>query len=316
VNFLKDNLNPDNAFMLLTQARLFDEPQLATLCLNCIDQNTAEALNADGFTDIDMETLKDVLKRDTLGGVRESVIFKAVEKWADAECLRQKLPNTLENRRSIMGESVYLVRFPIMSVEEFALGPAQSGTLYDREIVDIFLYFTINPKPSVRFSDKPRCTSTGKEYYISRFSGVAERWGYSGTSDTVRFTVNKKIFIIGFGLYGATVGPAQYDVQLQIKQFETCHIVGRNDTTFSCDGSKRTFRVSFNQPIEIKPDISYVASATINGPESFYGTSGRKKISKESESAGKVTFNFSYAKGNNNGTSVEDGQIPEILFSL
>jgi len=34
--------------MLLTQARLFDEPQLATLCLDCIDENTREALSADG----------------------------------------------------------------------------------------------------------------------------------------------------------------------------------------------------------------------------------------------------------------------------
>ena len=48
VEFLKKNLSPDNAFMLLTQARLFDEPQLATLCLDCIDQNTREALSADG----------------------------------------------------------------------------------------------------------------------------------------------------------------------------------------------------------------------------------------------------------------------------
>ena len=35
--------------MLLTQARLFDEPQLATLCLDCIDQNTKDALSADGM---------------------------------------------------------------------------------------------------------------------------------------------------------------------------------------------------------------------------------------------------------------------------
>jgi len=31
-------------------------------------------------------------------------------------------------------------------------------------------------------------------------------------------------------------------------------------------------------------------------------------------SSGKVSFQFTYATGTNNGTSVEDGQIPEILF--
>lgn len=49
VDFLKRNLNADNAFMLLTQARLFDEPQLAALCLEMIDKHTAEALAAEGL---------------------------------------------------------------------------------------------------------------------------------------------------------------------------------------------------------------------------------------------------------------------------
>uniref|UniRef100_A0A161THM4 Btb poz domain-containing protein 2-like protein n=1 Tax=Triatoma infestans TaxID=30076 RepID=A0A161THM4_TRIIF len=66
VDFLKSNLRPDNALMLLTQARLFDEPQLAALCFHTIDKNTWEAISADGFTDIDLDTLCAVLERDTL----------------------------------------------------------------------------------------------------------------------------------------------------------------------------------------------------------------------------------------------------------
>ena len=51
------------------------------------------------------------------------------------------------------------------------------------------------------------------------------------------------------------------------------------------------------------------------GPDSFYGTKGLRKVSHEVNlSAGKVVFHFQYASGNNNGTSVEDGQIPEIIF--
>ena len=36
------------------QARLFDEPQLASLCLDTIDKSTADAIGAEGFTDIDI----------------------------------------------------------------------------------------------------------------------------------------------------------------------------------------------------------------------------------------------------------------------
>ena len=58
VDFLKRHLCADNAFMLLTQARLFDEPQLAALCLETIDKSTPEALSAEGFIDIDIGNLK------------------------------------------------------------------------------------------------------------------------------------------------------------------------------------------------------------------------------------------------------------------
>lgn len=67
-----------------------------------------------------------------------------------------------------------------------AAGPAQSGILVDREVVSLFLHFTVNPKPRVEFIDRPRCCLRGKECSISRFQQVESRWGYSGTSDRIR----------------------------------------------------------------------------------------------------------------------------------
>ena len=129
VDFLKRNLSSDNAFMLLTQARLFDEPQLAALCLETIDKNTSEGLAAEGFTDIDLDTLCVVLERDTLG-IRECKLFNAVCRWAEAECIRQGLTVTSTNQRSVLGRALQLVRFPLMTVEEFAVGAAQSGIFF------------------------------------------------------------------------------------------------------------------------------------------------------------------------------------------
>ncbi|MBZ3870830.1 BTB/POZ domain-containing protein 1 [Sciurus carolinensis] len=65
VEFLTKHLGADNAFMLLTQARLFDEPQLASLCLDTIDKSTVVAISAEGFTDIDIDTLCCSGKRHT-----------------------------------------------------------------------------------------------------------------------------------------------------------------------------------------------------------------------------------------------------------
>ena len=119
-----------------------------------------------------------------------------------------------------------------------------------RETVSLFLHFTVNPKPPVGFLDVPRCSMTGKEqtvcrlielnssclpssgsyYLLVRFQQIESRWGYSGTSDKIRsaqvftafkcqvtlsffrFIVDRRIFVVGFGLYGSIHGPSEYSI--------------------------------------------------------------------------------------------------------
>ena len=66
---------------------MFDEPQLALLCLESIDKQTPEALNAEGFIDIDVETLSALLDRDSLR-VKESKLFSSLVKY-DSLSLRR-----------------------------------------------------------------------------------------------------------------------------------------------------------------------------------------------------------------------------------
>ena len=39
--------------------------------------------------------------------------------------------------------------------------------------------------------------------------------------------------------------------------------MGVNETTFQCDGSNSTFRVVFKEPVEISPNVNYMACATL-----------------------------------------------------
>ncbi|CAJ0585045.1 unnamed protein product, partial [Mesorhabditis spiculigera] len=277
IDFLKESLAPDNAFMLLTQARLFDEPQLAELCLETIDKDTVPALDAESFVEIDHDTLCLVLGRDSLR-VREAQLFQAIIAWATEECGRRGIPQTSENKRAVLGRALPLIRFPLMTIEEFAQTAAQSGLLSDRQMVELFLYYTVNPKPATHFIERPRSVMVGKEFVVTRFN------------------VSK----------AATI---------QIHHCGTGKLLAHNDTTFQCDGSQNTFRVSFLKPVEIIPSITYTASACLKGPDSFYGSKGlRRIVLQPSSQTNNVTFQFTYAAGNNNGTSVEDGQIPEIYF--
>ncbi|KAL6435866.1 hypothetical protein ACFW04_005618 [Cataglyphis niger] len=314
VDFLKNNLTSDNAFLLLTQARLFDEPQLASVCLDTIDRFTTQALNADGFTDIDIDTLMIVLERDTLR-VRESKLFQAVLRWSEAECIRQQLPVTPENQRLVLGNALSLVRFPLMSKEEFTAGPAQSGLLNYSEVLSLFSYFILNPKPSVGFQTMPRCCMTGKEQTVCRFQHTNSRWGYFGTSDRIRFSVDRRIFLIGYGVYGSTQEPAIYEVSVELIHTASGKVIATNATSFSCDGSKYTYRLMFKELAEILPNTIYTASATFKGPYSYYGTKGLRTVLVDCDSGNtKVKFEFSSELGDNNGTSTDEGQIPELIF--
>ncbi|XP_072320719.1 BTB/POZ domain-containing protein 1-like [Eucyclogobius newberryi] len=304
VKFLTKHLKADNAFMLLTQARLFDEPQLASLCMDTIDKSTGNAINAEGFKDIDLDTLCAVLERDTLS-IRENRLFGAVVRWAEAECYRQQLPLTSENKQKVLGKALPLIRFPLMTVEEFAAGPAQSGILFDREVVNLFLHFTVNPKPRVEYIDRPRCCLRGEECSINRFQQVESRWGYSGASDRIRFNVNRRISIVGFGLYGSIHGPAVHEVNIQIIHNDKRITLGQNDTWFRCDGTATTFRVMFKEPVEILPDVSYTACATFKGARTYYGTKGLKEVTQETAIGTKTRFTF---------RSMAHGQIPEIIY--
>lgn len=62
-----------------------------------------------------------VLERDTLG-VREVRLFGASVRWADAEAHRQQMQPTPENKRKVLGKALTLIRFPLMTIEEFAAG--------------------------------------------------------------------------------------------------------------------------------------------------------------------------------------------------
>lgn len=50
---------------------------------------------------------------------------------------------------------------------------------------------------------------------------------------------------------------------LQVIQSDSLKVMGQNDTTFQCDGTNNTFRVMFKEPVEILPNISYTACATL-----------------------------------------------------
>jgi BTB/POZ domain-containing protein 3/6 len=120
--------------------------------------------------------------------------------------------------------------------------------------------------------------------------------------------VDKRIFIVGFGLYGSSTGAADYNVKVELKRLG--RTLAENNTKFFSDGSSNTFHVFFEHPTQIEPDCFYTASVILDGSElSFFGQEGMTEVCM-----GAVTFNFQCSSESTNGTGVQGGQIPELIF--
>lgn len=114
--------------------------------------------------------------------------------------------------------------------------------------------------------------------------------------------------MVGFGLYGSSSGAADYNVKIELKRLG--NVLAENNTKFFSDGSSNTFHVYFENPIQIEPECSYTASAILDGGElSFFGQEGMSEAI-----VGSVNFQFQCSSESTNGTGVQGGQIPELIF--
>lgn len=266
------------------------------------------AIKSEGFVDIDSKTFETILARETLN-CKEINLFEAALTWAHNACYKSDIEPTPQNKRQILGQALFLIRIPTMTLEQYANSVAQLGILTQQETIDIFLHFTAKSKPALNFITKPR--NGLKAQICHRFLSCAYRsnqWRYRGRCDSIQFSVDKRIFIVGFGLYGSSTGAADYNVKIELKRLG--RTLAESNTKFFSDGSSNTFHVFFDNPIQVEPECFYTASVILDGSElSFFGQEGMTEVCM-----GSVTFNFQCSSESTNGTGVQGGQIPELIF--
>ncbi|XP_014666839.1 PREDICTED: BTB/POZ domain-containing protein 6-B-like [Priapulus caudatus] len=308
VKFLETSLTAKNACLLLSQSRLFEEPELMERCWQVIDAQAEKAIESDGFTEIDYHTLETVLSRETLNA-SELSIYNAAVRWAAHECGRRELPPSAENKRAALQRAFHLIRVPVIALTDYADDVVGSGMLTLREATDVFLYHTATRKPAIDF---PTCARDGlKPRWCRRFQSSAYRtnqWRYRGRCDSIQFAVDARVFVAGFGLYGSSNGSAAYTVRLELKR--AGGMLAENSTHFFSDGSSNPFAVYLDHPVQIEPDQFYTASVVLDGTElSYFGQEGMSEVTCHG-----VAFQFQCSSESTNGTGVQGGQIPEIIF--
>ncbi|XP_055356857.1 BTB/POZ domain-containing protein 6-B-like [Paramacrobiotus metropolitanus] len=165
--YVSRSLRASNCLLFLDSAVRLGAAECVDACWELVD-TYIEVLFLDDFTALQQDTLIMLLRRDTLV-VDENNVYRAAEKWAFAACARKNLDPTAANRRQVLGEAFYLIRFPLLTSDLLTIASMKMGLLSQKELSDINHYKNATIKPPLQFPTAPRQAS------VSRIGGVELR---------------------------------------------------------------------------------------------------------------------------------------------
>ncbi|CAG7827585.1 unnamed protein product [Allacma fusca] len=153
---------------------------------------------------------------------------------------------------------------------------------------------------------------------VGRFESHGGGWGYSGHSiEAIRFSCDADVILGGFGLFGGrgenTAKIKVFDIGTEGGEIEGDGelLAESEEVPFEC-ASRQKYRMMFPDPVQLQAGRWYVAWAHISGASSDCGSNGQTAVLAEDQ----VMFHFKSSKKSNNGTDVNAGQIPQILYRL
>ena len=309
VNILLNNITAENVFLLLKTSMLFLETELEQKCWNVIDTNADHAVASEAIAYISQRTVKALLKRETMK-VKEVKLFKAILKWIEFQCEENNLELTRENKREVLGDAFYEIRFLSMSEAEFTHEVSSTGLLTAEESLTVYQRF--NGLSTSHFPWKrtnrgisllryPRCSPT-------EVRSPECAWSYCGCPDRLCFTTNKDVMFYGVQLFGDQNG-GKYHVTLEIggttvRGIFSSELVRRE--RYSWYG----FDVMVSTPIKIEKGRLVEMNASIKGPPSYYFERGQQ-LNLSSDG---VMVTFSKSTKAANGTNETRGQFYEIIL--
>ena len=150
VNIVKPNVSTENAFLVFRFAMLVDEKTLIETAWQVVDSRTREVIKSQNFCDIDGSLLGDFLKRDSLR-ITEVELFRAVFEWTESKCKEREMEVTEKNRRSVIGDAIYHLRFLAMSQDEFLQEVIPTRLLNSEDALSILQKFLGHDPDSLKW---------------------------------------------------------------------------------------------------------------------------------------------------------------------
>jgi len=170
-------------------------------------------------------------------------VFQACLAWSSKECDRQGIPVTPDNQRSVLGPVLYHIRFPTMTLIEFAQEVSKTNVLTTEDRCAVFEYIACrgdacssNEAGSVKGADANsedtpivvdqvpllRFPTTLRKYplplILSRFTSFCKSGIYSGDCSMMRLRCDRQVVVRGFGVSGSMSCDPLHEVTVCVKQ--------------------------------------------------------------------------------------------------
>ena len=311
-DFLHEGVSPDNTCTILEQAHLFDEPKLKDKCFDMIYHHSEEIFKSADFGNLCFQCLKTVLESSRLQ-IGEELIYSACVKWSEEECRRQNLEVNNTNQRQVLGDILFLIRFPIMSPLFFTETVSTANILTADEKVAIYQQYTVKSgafTEACKFRNRSRINTNICS--IRRFTDVAgskfDFWVNDNTADAIKFSCSRDITLTGiimFRPYEAGVVHGSVEVY-----DEHNDLIGRRSSIeVDYELNSQTKDIKLKPALKLQKEKWYTIVQEMNGSNTYLGKNGSKQVSEST-----LSVSFRKSPMDRNDANVTSGQIPGFLY--
>jgi BTB/POZ domain-containing protein 1/2 len=305
-HYLQGSVDEERACVVLQTAHDFHLDVLRTNALKFILSIGEPCLESKGFLSLSPECLRLVIESDHLK-CKEEIIYQKIIDWSTKRCQDQNLTVNDENIRQVLGDLLYLVRFPIMERNYFTANVSKKNLLTLDEIVKV--YQSLDDEEIDVFPTKWRNKEHMEHMVCLRCdTSNSVYWCHTGNNDCLDFTTNLDCTMLGINVFGSNTYSGKHDINLTI--LNSSDVLRSIETVLYSEEGQKIYPVMFGKPLHVKKDTRYTIQLNMKGPEAFIGKSYKAIVSLNKLS---ITF-LNSSLPSPNMTNGMGGQIPGIII--
>jgi len=204
---------------------------------------------------------------------KEEIIFEALLRWAEMECIRHEVLVCGKNERKAVGGMLFYIRFPLMNPTFFNGIVLSSDILTQEEVYSMKNFFNGYSTNVPKFRNDPRSLSENQTIHW-RFGPVS---CIHNEETAISFSASRAVLIEGVQIDGSIYNEETYDADLSIFDVSNKEIA-KTKTKLCIEKKQIIYNVIFPCPPKIDKGYKYTVILKIQGSHGYFGASGKSNL--------------------------------------